>query len=342
MSQIDTLLFEMARRVILFKSSTTLPDLTILGYNGNPNDAIEINSSGEFLLVKSPTGTRYQEDNGIQWYKKELPNVWEKFGGSSDVKLIDERAVPETIGGIIKDRTFSAPGVELIEVVRDLLYPYQYPGFSTFTESTIFKTHEVGTLIDTAKIASYSISNFENIKVASDVVSSSSNPKISFPSEEAETSEQVTITVDDLLLTDVGSETCTITGINSEDENFSKTLTLNARKYFYDFKGFVGIAPSNSNDIRLLDKTFLSSSNTGVFNRNIIAGTQEFAFYIPSTKSYEVIDTGNLNATLTNSFIESLVNIEHGNGIITEYKKCVIYLGMSGYPSDTNFKITIS
>ena len=53
--------FEIERRSILFKSTTSLPDESLLGFDANPNGAIEGNSAGEFLLYNSPIGTSYQE-----------------------------------------------------------------------------------------------------------------------------------------------------------------------------------------------------------------------------------------------------------------------------------------
>lgn len=78
------LLFELERRVILFKSITTLEDgVSQLGYDDDPNlISTDPNSrtDGESLLYAAPVGTRYQEDNGTQWYKRVLPNTWEQFG----------------------------------------------------------------------------------------------------------------------------------------------------------------------------------------------------------------------------------------------------------------------
>lgn len=73
---------EIERRVILFKSSTTMPDGSLLGYNGDPNVANPLASDGQFLIYNCPVGTRYQEDDGTQWYKKTLPNTWLEFGGA--------------------------------------------------------------------------------------------------------------------------------------------------------------------------------------------------------------------------------------------------------------------
>lgn len=81
MSDINTLLFELQRRTVLFKSSTAMPDGSLLGYNNNPNLAASGVSAGEDLIYNCPQGSRYQEDSGKQWYKKESPNTWEEFGG---------------------------------------------------------------------------------------------------------------------------------------------------------------------------------------------------------------------------------------------------------------------
>lgn len=79
---------EIERRVILFKSSTTMPDGSLLGYNGDPNAANPLASDGEFLIYNCPVGTRYQEDDGTQWYKKSLPNTWLEFGSGSVVEPV--------------------------------------------------------------------------------------------------------------------------------------------------------------------------------------------------------------------------------------------------------------
>jgi hypothetical protein len=76
-------LFEIERRSILFKSSTTLPDSSTLNYNGDPNLVVSGNSAGQFLLYYSPIGTSYIQDNGTIWDKKQLPNVWFVRGAGS-------------------------------------------------------------------------------------------------------------------------------------------------------------------------------------------------------------------------------------------------------------------
>ena len=82
-SQIDTILLELQRRIVILRSTTTLGDGSQLGYNGDPNNAVAENTAGEFLIYNSPMATRYTQDDGVQWYKKERPNVWKKFGEGS-------------------------------------------------------------------------------------------------------------------------------------------------------------------------------------------------------------------------------------------------------------------
>lgn len=79
---VDNLLFEMPRRCILFKSTTVMEDgSTLLGYNNDPNNAVSSNSDGEQLLVFSPIGTLYVQDDGTMWHKThQTNNTWEAFG----------------------------------------------------------------------------------------------------------------------------------------------------------------------------------------------------------------------------------------------------------------------
>ena len=77
---INFLTFEVARRVIMFHPRTQMSDGTFFNYDGDPNDAIEGSSVAETLLVRSPVGTRYQQSDGEQWFKKvREPSLWVKF-----------------------------------------------------------------------------------------------------------------------------------------------------------------------------------------------------------------------------------------------------------------------
>lgn len=88
MATLDSLQFEMERRVILFKPTTTMPDLSQLGYNADPNLIVTPSTPGETLLYNCPNNTRYvnydASGNTVQeWYKHSQPNYWLPLGGAS-------------------------------------------------------------------------------------------------------------------------------------------------------------------------------------------------------------------------------------------------------------------
>ncbi|QJT71457.1 hypothetical protein GR28A_00169 [Vibrio phage vB_VcorM_GR28A] len=87
--------FEIERRVVLLKPTTTMPDNTQLGYDGNPN-AVEtdtaLQTAGEFLIYNAPQGTFYMESDGELHRKKEggAGGAWvlAGSGAGSDDNLI--------------------------------------------------------------------------------------------------------------------------------------------------------------------------------------------------------------------------------------------------------------
>ena len=92
MATLDSLQFEMERRVILFKPTTTMPDLSQLGYNADPNLIVSPSTPGEQLLYFSPNNTRYVNydvsGNTItEWYKHSQPNGWMPLGSDSSSNI---------------------------------------------------------------------------------------------------------------------------------------------------------------------------------------------------------------------------------------------------------------
>jgi len=87
---LEGLQFELERRVILFKPTTTMPDLSQLGYNADPNLIVTPGDplSGTFLLYNCPNNTRYvnydPSGNTItEWYKHS--HYWLPLGGVSGI-----------------------------------------------------------------------------------------------------------------------------------------------------------------------------------------------------------------------------------------------------------------
>jgi len=96
MATLEELGFEMERRVIVFKPTTTMPNGSLLTFNANPNTASSSASptSGEFLIYNSPISTRYAQldpsgNIDREWFKQGKPNTWEKMGSNVDSSLGD-------------------------------------------------------------------------------------------------------------------------------------------------------------------------------------------------------------------------------------------------------------
>jgi len=85
MATLESLQFEMERRVILFKPTTTMPDLSQLGYNADPNLIVTPSTPGQTLIYNCPNDTRYAQFDPsgnvlTEWYKKSQPNGWLPLG----------------------------------------------------------------------------------------------------------------------------------------------------------------------------------------------------------------------------------------------------------------------
>jgi len=88
MPTLDGLQFEMERRVILFKPTTTMPDLSQLGYNADPNLIVTPSTPGQTLIYNCPNDTRYVNYDAsgnviTEWYKKAQPNGWLPLTGGT-------------------------------------------------------------------------------------------------------------------------------------------------------------------------------------------------------------------------------------------------------------------
>lgn len=94
MATLDSLQFEMERRVALYTWRTTMPDDTSLGYNNDPNLIVSPSTDGEQLLYNAPVSTRYatldSSSNVIQeYFKQAQPSVWLPLGSGTDSSTAD-------------------------------------------------------------------------------------------------------------------------------------------------------------------------------------------------------------------------------------------------------------
>jgi hypothetical protein len=90
MAAIDGLQFEMERRIILFKPSTTMADGSQLGYNGDPNLIVNPVEPGEIDIYYCANGSRYISTDSAgniitEWFKKAQPNGWVSLSTDSSI-----------------------------------------------------------------------------------------------------------------------------------------------------------------------------------------------------------------------------------------------------------------
>ena len=97
MATLESLQFEMQRRVALYTWRTTMPDDTSLGYNADPNLIVTPSTDGESLLYNAPVSTRYAtldaSSNIIQeYFKQAQPSTWLPLGSTSDASIAEIEA----------------------------------------------------------------------------------------------------------------------------------------------------------------------------------------------------------------------------------------------------------
>lgn len=140
--------------------------------------------------------------------------------------------VPTTLGGILSGTTFD--NVEIVKVLDMLLYPYQNPSFTSFSISGLSNlNYEVGyTFVGGDKTFTWTTSNSENVKTDSITLNGVSG--LSNDGSEVQTLE-------DIAKTTVSTHTFTISALNTNNQFFSRTLTLS-----WGLKRFWGVSPNQS------------------------------------------------------------------------------------------------
>ena len=77
---VESNLFEIERRIVGFKSTTSLPGGGTLAWNADPNSVTNNNTAGETLLYNCPMASQYTQDDGTAWRKSIVPNIWVEIG----------------------------------------------------------------------------------------------------------------------------------------------------------------------------------------------------------------------------------------------------------------------
>lgn len=200
--------------------------------------------------------------------------------------------MPEAVGGHEAGSTFN--NVLITDVINNLLYPYQYPSFTSF-ELNNFQAvrYEVGTEISNSQSFIWSTNNSSNIDANSISISGKFIPTTSGLANDG--AEVLTFT-NTLTRGTAGTESWTITATNSKNQTFVRSNHIR-----WDFLMYYGSSTQTSlteAQIQSLQNKSLTAGNngaTGQFTFNAIGYkyfviADDAAYTKPS--SFVDVDTG--------------------------------------------------
>jgi len=192
-------------------------------------------------------------------------------------------ATPTTIGGIPAGSTFTNQTMQ--QMWDALLYPYQYPAFSSFSRTNILSEYELGQQVSLgAQTFSWANSNDSNVTLGSLVIeqlspsvttlASGLNPDVPGPS-----STGLTITIPISSATQSTLSLYKITGTNTQAGTFNSTISRTWKPRWY--YGRSANTSVGANEIT----GFTNTLTTGVVNNyvTIPAGVGYIYLVIPNT-----------------------------------------------------------
>lgn len=128
---------------------------------------------------------------------------------------------------------------------------------------------------------------------------------------------------------------------NAKSDTIPNNLTVNKSAFYYryNYLGARGTSPTESTAIRALSKSFLNSSNNGSFSINIPGNTSEYTLYTIAGKNVSIIDASTFSE-LAPSGVAQIVEDANSSGV--NYESFTVDMGLTGFPQDTTFNITIT
>lgn len=185
--------------------------------------------------------------------------------------------VPTAIGGVKKDTTFNK--VPQKEVLDMLLYPFQNPLFSSFTiDGQTSANFEVGEILPAGnKTFVWTIDNAVNLKSNSINL----NNEAGLPNTGSKVQS-----IPEISKNAIGTHVFTIKALNTNDVEFSKTITFN-----WLVKRYWGVSSSEDiTDVELLASSQELATNKNKSMKYDCTGGKYFYFAYPSSFG----DAGNI------------------------------------------------
>ena len=182
--------------------------------------------------------------------KQEIKNYYTKAEidklNKGEVLFTDPRQVPVTIGGITKGRTFDK--VPLVEVTRDLLYPYQDPSIASF--STTKTSLTIGETLTSPITVSWNITNTQNVRQGS-IELKLDNRKINTDTLGFSATNK-TFGITPITLNNIGSKQLVLSLRNTNGKEITKTVSITW--YNTIIYGTIDKIEITSDDVQLLTK----------------------------------------------------------------------------------------
>lgn len=149
-------------------------------------------------------------------------------GNADNIIYNNPTPMPEKVGGYDAGTTFN--NVNLVDLITGLLYPYQYPKFTTFT-TTLKKQFKLGEGSGTSMEVTWDTSNKGNIKPNSIEIKVDGSDKLNTDTNNSGTE---TLTITEMKLTSQGTKQATAKLVNTKGTEATANITFSwVNTYYY-------------------------------------------------------------------------------------------------------------
>lgn len=151
----------------------------------------------------------------------------DKIGEAGNIIYDNDSPMPEKVGGYDAGTTFD--NVTLVDLLTGLLYPYQYPKFTTFT-TTLKKQFKLGEGSGTSLEVTWDTSNKDNIKPNSIEIKVDGSAKLNTDTNNSGTE---TLTITEMKLDSPGTKQAVAKLTNTKETEASANITFSWVNTFY-------------------------------------------------------------------------------------------------------------
>lgn len=305
-------------------SHTEPPDTNVLWLTTKKED------DTQFLLYTFDRGS-WVVING------DIVSILQNYVLTQDILYTNETPVPVTIGGIEQDSTFKNKTIQ--EMFDLLLYPYQYPSFTSFSIQGIPTTLEVCQSISPTKTYLWSTSNSDNINANTIEIwhGEFSNSGLSNDGSEVITDiidiSEFQIQEVPTVLNIPGTYNFQIQAQNSQNDSFSRIFTVT-----WKYKIFHGTSITDPTDSAAIRALANSLFDTNSFSINI--NDLKYVIAVPDTKTLQEVRTSNFEDITPNFIQQDNIDVKLADGVTTKSYK--VYLLTTALPLDVTATVTLA